>query len=199
MPFVPNLSREALAERAAPAAPPPVAWPFVDELYDYTQLIGAGKTIASLPPGALGLRVAMVGAGPAAMVAAYELLKLGLTPVVFEASNRIGGRNWSQYFLDGKQPSNVIAEMGAMRVPTQNEVFYYYANQFKLQFSSFPDPGTVPTLLYYENQVYNWQPTDPAPPGPFKAIRADFNTFVSPFLNKIWGVWGNWTAVQQVW
>src|SRR5712691_6986671 len=57
MPFVPNLSREALAERAAPAAPPPVAWPFVDELYDYTQLIGAGKTIASLPPGALGLRV----------------------------------------------------------------------------------------------------------------------------------------------
>ncbi len=201
MPFVPNMSRDALAERVAPAPAPPVAWPFVDELYDYTQLLGPGKTIASLPSGSLTMQVAIVGAGPAGMVAAYELLKLGLTPVVFEASNRIGGRNWSQYFLDGTAPSVVIAEMGAMRVPTQNKVFYYYADLFGLQFSDFPDPGKVPTLLYYENELYDWQPTDPAPPGPFAAIRNDFNDFVGPLLTKIWTPWAqqDWTTVQQIW
>ncbi|MBE0587210.1 MAG: NAD(P)-binding protein, partial [Hydrogenophaga sp.] len=47
--------------------------------------------LGELPPERLGSEVAIVGAGMAGMVAAYELMKLGLKPVVYEAS-RMGGR-----------------------------------------------------------------------------------------------------------
>src|ERR687891_1627692 len=91
MSFVPNLPRaELTAKRGVPEDF--VAWPFVDELYDYTQLLGPGKTLGSLPQARWGDEVAIVGAGAAGMVAAYELLKLGLKPIVFEATGRIGGR-----------------------------------------------------------------------------------------------------------
>ena len=44
-----------------------------------------------------GAEVAIVGAGIAGLVAAYELMKLGLRPVVYEAS-KMGGRLRSQKF-----------------------------------------------------------------------------------------------------
>jgi tryptophan 2-monooxygenase len=200
MPFVPNMPRaEAAAQRAVD--PQFVAWPFVDELYDYTQLLGPGKTLGTLPQSQWGQPVGIVGAGPAGMLAAYELLKMGLEPIVLEASDRIGGRNWSDYFTDGGNPTDVIAEMGAMRVPTQNKIFYYYADLFGLTYSAFPDPGDVPTVLYYENQVYDWQANQPSPPGPFKKIKGDFNGFVGKLVNKIYAPWqqGNMAGVQKVW
>src|SRR5262245_60450847 len=58
------------------------AWPYVDDLFDYTRILGPGKTLAELPPDRRGTEVAIVGAGVAGMVAAYELLRLGLRPVV---------------------------------------------------------------------------------------------------------------------
>ncbi len=135
------------------------------------------------------------------MAAAYELLKMGLTPVVFEATDRIGGRGYSHPFTDTEgQPSPAIAEMGSMRVPVSNEVFYYYAKQFGFQYSSFPDPGQVPTQLYYLNQVYQWKPGAP-PPGPFQRIANDFNTFAASFTKKIWPPWkaGDMQTVRQIW
>jgi monoamine oxidase len=48
----------------------------------------------ALPPGG-GRRVAIIGAGIAGMVLAYELRKAGYTPLVLEARTRPGGRNWS--------------------------------------------------------------------------------------------------------
>jgi tryptophan 2-monooxygenase len=199
MSFVPNLPRaELTAKRGVPEDF--VAWPFVDELYDYTQLLGPGKTLGSLPQARWGDEVAIVGAGAAGMVAAYELLKLGLKPIVFEATGRIGGRAWTEYFSDSGGSNGVFAEMGAMRVPTQNKVFYYYADLLGLEYSEFPDPGKVPTILYYENQVYDWQPNQ-LPPGPFASIADDFNAFVGPLMNKIYGPWqqGNLSAVRQIW
>ena len=37
------------------------------------------------------LKVAVIGAGPAGMTAAYELTKAGINVEVFEASNSVGG------------------------------------------------------------------------------------------------------------
>src|SRR6202046_3966371 len=47
--------------------------------------------LASIPESSHGATVAVVGAGLAGMVAAYELMELGLRPVVYESA-RIGGR-----------------------------------------------------------------------------------------------------------
>jgi len=174
-------------------------WPYVDTLYDYLQILGE-EPIARFPKITPPGSVAIIGAGPAGMVAAYELLRAGVVPVVFEATDRIGGRNRTRYFTDQGQPTNVIAEMGAMRMPTSNKVFWHYANRFGLRSCTFPDPGKVPTTLSYANTAWQWMPGQP-PPGPFGRIQADLNRFIDPFLEIIWKPWRkrDWMGVQRAW
>src|SRR5689334_19742941 len=94
---------------------PFVPWPYIDDLYDYTQILSAERPIGVLSPDQRGAEVAIIGAGVAGMVAAYELLRLGLRPVVFEATDRVGGRGWSRPFTD--DTAAPFAELGAMRFP----------------------------------------------------------------------------------
>ena len=171
---------------------------FIDTIYDYTGFLNTGEPIASLgtkkPPVA---EVAIVGAGAGGMVAAYELLRAGIRPTIFEAGDRIGGRHWSRHFKNREGKDLPLwAEMGAMRVPLSNGVFWHYANQFGVRTGTFPDPGTVPTLVFYEDTLYEWNPPAagaPAtpPPGPFGQIQADFGKYVMGLIQAIWGPWYN--------
>jgi tryptophan 2-monooxygenase len=76
----------------------------------------------------------------AGMVAAYELMKLGLKPVIYEAS-KMGGRLRSQRF-EGTQ--DVVAELGGMRFPVSSTAFYHYVNLLGLETRPFPNPLTPP-------------------------------------------------------
>ena len=50
----------------------------------------------ALPPGSgKGVKVAILGAGPAGLAAAYELGKAGYHCTILEARDRVGGRNWT--------------------------------------------------------------------------------------------------------
>lgn len=50
----------------------------------------------ALPPGSgHGIKIVVVGAGIAGLVAAWELGKAGYEVIVLEARDRVGGRNWS--------------------------------------------------------------------------------------------------------
>ena len=51
----------------------------------------------SIPADRHGDKVAVIGAGMSGLVAEYELMRLGLRPVVYDAS-RMGGRLRSQAF-----------------------------------------------------------------------------------------------------
>lgn len=172
-------------------------WPPLDTLYDYTQILSQTTPIGQLPQAFLGIPVAIVGAGPAGMVAAFEALRMGLSPVVFEASDRIGGRNWSE----PTSIPNAFVEMGAMRFPPSGKVFSFYAfDWFQLQTGTFPDPGKVLTTLYYENQVLTWEPEQP-PPGQFVQLQTDWDTFIGSFVNQINQAYasGGMQQVAQVW
>jgi monoamine oxidase len=68
--------------------------------FGYDEFLKHGAGLGSLSGATHGTEVAIIGAGIAGMVAAYELMKLGLKPVIFEA-DRIGGRMRSQPFVDG--------------------------------------------------------------------------------------------------
>ncbi|MDP3922326.1 MAG: NAD(P)/FAD-dependent oxidoreductase [Hydrogenophaga sp.] len=109
--------------------------------------------LATLPASAHGTEVAIVGAGMAGLVAAYELMKLGLKPVVYEAS-RMGGRLRSQPFEGGQ---GVVAELGGMRFPASSTAFYHYVHLLGLQTQPFPNPLTPAagsTVVDLEGQTH---------------------------------------------
>jgi len=149
--------------------------------------------IASLPRHLWNTPVAIIGAGAAGLVAAYELLKIGVSPVLFEANpQRIGGRAYSQPFTDadGKPSTTTFAEMGAMRFPPSGKLFFHYVSDvFGLPLNSqFPDPGQVPTKLYYENTVIDW-PAGQAYPSCFEGIAKDWQTFVEKLTSPLYNAW----------
>jgi tryptophan 2-monooxygenase len=94
--------------------------------------------LASIPESSHGATVAVVGAGLAGMVAAYELMELGLRPVVYESA-RIGGRLRSHQF---EGADGVIAELGGMRFPVSGTSFFHYASRLGLSSVPFPNPLT---------------------------------------------------------
>lgn len=105
-----------------------------------------------------GTQVLIVGAGVAGMVAAYEAMRMGLHPVVVEASDRIGGRLYSHIAGDPDDPDNsVICELGAMRFPKSGKALMHYFDKVGMTDNSadFPNPGspaTASTVVDYQNQ-----------------------------------------------
>lgn len=181
-----------------------VAYPIVDTLYDYVGFVSNGP-IAELPHERPGEEVAIIGGGVAGLVAAYELLRAGVRPVVYEATGRIGGRCFSLPFRerDGRPSETDFAEMGAMRFPPSGKLFFHYLNRFGLsQFiaANFPDPGIVPTLLYYENTASAWEPYQ-LPPGRFGEIAEDWKNLLTLFVTPLYAAWrkSDWDGVRRVW
>jgi lysine 2-monooxygenase len=106
--------------------------------FPYDDWLAHPGGLGTLPEQAHGQEVAIVGAGMAGLVAAYELMKLGLRPVVYEAS-RMGGRLRSQAFSGAP---GIVAELGGMRFPASSTAFFHYVNLLGLQTQAFPNPLT---------------------------------------------------------
>ena len=117
---------------------PPVTIFGPDFPFAYDDWISHPSGIGAIGPEAYGQEVAIIGAGMAGMVAAYELMKIGLRPVVYEP-NRIGGRLRSEPFVPGEPE---VAELGGMRFPISSSSFYHYVNKFGLRTRPFPNPLT---------------------------------------------------------
>ena len=125
--------------------------------FAYDDWLAHPEGLGQVPQARHGSEVAIVGAGMAGMVAAFELMKMGLKPVIYE-SRRLGGRLHSEPF---KGAEGVIAELGGMRFPRSSTAFYHYLDSYRLQTRPFPNPlsaaasSTVVDLegqpLYVEN------------------------------------------------
>jgi monoamine oxidase len=116
-----------------------------------------------VPAAAHGREVAVVGGGLAGVVAAHELMKLGLRPVVYESA-RLGGRLYSHAFegVDG-----VVAELGGMRFPRSSACFYHYVDLLGLSPRPFPNPlspGAPSTVIDLESQTYYAETLADLPP-----------------------------------
>ncbi|MEM8951106.1 MAG: FAD-dependent oxidoreductase [Pseudomonadota bacterium] len=104
--------------------------------FAYDEWLAHPAGLGSVPPERHGSEVAIIGAGMAGVTAAYELMKLGLKPVVYE-SRRLGGRLHSEPF---KAADGVVAELGGMRFPRASTAFYHYLDLFDLETRPFANP-----------------------------------------------------------
>ncbi len=106
--------------------------------FGYDDFLKHPAGLGQIPAAARGTEVAIIGAGIAGIVAAYELMKLGLKPVIYEA-DRIGGRLRSEPFKDG---DGAFAELGAMRFPPSSTALFHYIDLVGLKTRPFPNPLT---------------------------------------------------------
>src|SRR6185312_2843352 len=144
------------AERPVTMFGPDFPFPFDD-------WIAHPAGIGSIPQERHGEEVAIVGAGMSGMVAAYELMKLGLRPVIYEASH-MGGRLRSQEFEGA--PRGVIAELGGMRFPVSSTAFYHYVDLLGLPTAPFPNPLTRAsnsTVIHIEGKTHYAEHPDTLP------------------------------------
>ncbi|MEM1332956.1 MAG: FAD-dependent oxidoreductase, partial [Actinomycetota bacterium] len=139
-----------MAHRSTPASTVRTVRVFgPDFTFPYDEWITHPAGLGTVPPDRRGERVAVVGAGVAGLVAAHELARLGLHPVVYEAA-RLGGRLRSERFQNGGPGDDpIVAELGGMRFPRSGTAFYHYVDRCELDVRPFPNPLTeaAPTTV----------------------------------------------------
>lgn len=89
------------------------------------------------------MRVVVVGAGFAGLIAAYRIVRAGHQVVVLEARDRVGGRVWSQELVPG-DPRTVV-ERGAEFVLDGYDVMRATATELGLEFADT-------SMSYYERE-----------------------------------------------
>jgi tryptophan 2-monooxygenase len=131
--------------------------------FPYDDWIKHEAGLGSIPETARGAEVAIIGGGLSGLIAAYELMKLGLKPVVYE-QGRLGGRLRSQSFQGAE---GIIAELGGMRFPVSGTGFYHYLDLCGLQTKPFPnplDPASPSTVIDLEGVSAYIEKDDDTPP-----------------------------------
>jgi monoamine oxidase len=121
--------------------------------FSYDHYLAHPDGLGSVPPGMLGTEVAVIGAGLSGLVTAYELMKLGLRPVVYEA-DQIGGRLRTASFPCAP---GVVADLGGMRFPESGKAFYHYVDLLGLETEEFPNPlapATSSTVIELAGQKH---------------------------------------------
>jgi tryptophan 2-monooxygenase len=127
--------------------------------------------LGSLPKDARGATVGIIGAGLAGLVAAYELMELGLRPVVYEPA-RVGGRLRSHEF---EGATGIVAELGGMRFPSSGRAFFHYAGLLGLSAAPFPNPLTEAagsTVIDIAGRTFQGRTLDDLPPEFTEVARA---------------------------
>ncbi|MEX5720515.1 flavin monoamine oxidase family protein [Geodermatophilus maliterrae] len=131
--------------------------------FAYDDWLAHPAGLGEVPRARHGTEVAVIGGGLSGIVTAYELMRLGLKPVVYEA-HQIGGRLRSVGF-DGHP--GVVAEMGAMRFPPSSTSFFSYVRRLGLRTRRFPNPldvATPSTVVDLKGETHYAHTLDDLPP-----------------------------------
>ncbi len=150
-------------------------WQLPEDPFDYLTLVKQANGIGDVGNN-VGNKVAIIGAGCCGLIAAHELMRIGLNPVVYEATGRIGGRTYTHRF---EKDPKAFAEVGAMRIPITHELLFYYLHKWNIKYKPFPNPIIVDTMLYINGQKF-FVPKGGELPEPVKQVLNKWSTLVDP-------------------
>jgi monoamine oxidase len=163
---------------------------FPDETFDYVSLARGG-----LPrPEGVPAVVAIIGAGASGLLAGMELLKAGHYPVIFESSERIGGRLYTVREFDDPR---VYAEMGSMRVPPVHRTLMHYLDLFGVRTRRFPNPNNIKTCYYINGKKEFGSPDDQVPW--VHALLIRWEAAIAPLAERLKEVWNDPEARTREW
>ncbi len=94
--------------------------------------------LGQVPTHRHGTEIAIIGAGAAGIIAGFEMMRMGLRPIIYESA-KFGGRLRSETF-EGTE--DVVAELGGMRFPVSSTSFYHYVDLVGADSQPFPNPLT---------------------------------------------------------
>ncbi|WP_314173433.1 flavin monoamine oxidase family protein [Streptomyces winkii] len=151
-------------QQPAAAAGRPLTMSGPDFPFAYDDFLAHPAGLGSVPATEHGTEVAVVGGGLSGIVTAYELMKTGLRPVVYEA-DQIGGRLRTARFdgCDGE----LTAELGAMRFPPSSTALQHYIELTGLETAPFPNPlapATPSTVVDLKGRSHYARTLDDLPP-----------------------------------
>ncbi|MBW4094451.1 MAG: NAD(P)-binding protein [Acidobacteria bacterium] len=109
--------------------------------FSYDHFLAHPAGLGSVPEEQYGTEVAIIGAGLSGLVTAFELMKMGLKPVIYEA-DQLGGRLRTAGF---DAAPHVVADLGGMRFPVSGKAFYHYVDGLGLSTEAFPNPLSAST------------------------------------------------------
>ena len=177
----------------------------LDHLFDYGGFMETtGRVYGTLPPlVAKQHNVCIVGAGPAGIVAADGLNRLGVKVTVLEQGPEIGGRlktvRLPPHDVDNKEEddsendsatgrpvSPTPLEMGGMRyAPFDGNSFYRLIQLYGLPTLPFPNPSTVATSYLVGNDVYDVGPGEAPTHEVMVKVKADYNKAMGALLDPV--------------
>lgn len=85
-------------------------------------------------------RIAIIGAGISGLAAAYQLIKSGHDPVIFEKESFVGGR------MSSKNLDGFIIDKAAYTIPETHKNLRRFLKEMEMKKSLFPTPGTYSTF-----------------------------------------------------
>ncbi len=131
--------------------------------------------------------IAIIGGGVAGLTAAYRLQAAGVTPVLFEASNRWGGRMFTQYdFYKG-----MFCELGGEFVDTRHEDLQTLAKEVGVEMENLTTDGGDD--LYFFKGVFH-TPTDMIDPAKESGAFGPIAKQIAKDAAKLTDKDNNWTA-----
>jgi hypothetical protein len=171
-------------------------WHVPENPFNYRGLVSHPQGLGNIPQARFGEKIAIIGAGCSGLGAAFELMKIGLHPVVYEADSRIGGRAFTFQFPGDPR---ALAEIGAMRIPPTHRTLTYYLDTFGIDYHQpFPDPLVVPTTLYFEGKKH-FIPVGGELPPDIQRAKDKWQAVINPLVDKMARVWHDPECRNRQW
>lgn len=134
-----------------------------------------------------GPSIAIVGGGVAGLTAAYRLQAAGAKPVLFEASNRWGGRMYTHYdFYNG-----MFCELGGEFVDTNHEDLQALAEEVGVEMQTLAQEGDGEDLYFFDGKFHT--PTEMIDPETQTGAFAPIAKQIAEDAEKIYDDDENWT------